>query len=173
VIAATNSDLTEDIQAGRFREDLYYRLNVIPIDLPPLRKRGDDIKLLVNFFLERAMKNHKKVVSITDEAMEKLMRYPWPGNVREMENTIERIVLMGDESGISATDMLLLLPALKNENLVDEYNAIPMENKTLDELECEAITKALKQCDNNQSKAAKMLGITVRQIGYKVKKYGL
>jgi Nif-specific regulatory protein len=101
------------------------------------------------------------------------MRYPWYGNVREMENTIERIVLMGDENGISATDMLLLLPALKNENLVDEYNAIPMENKTLDELECEAVTKALKQCDNNQSKAAKMLGITVRQIGYKVKKYGL
>ncbi len=173
LVAATNRNLEKMVKDGDFREDLYYRLNVIPIDLPPLRKRGDDIKLLVNFFLERAMRNHKKAVSITDEAMEKLMRYPWYGNVREMENTIERIVLMGDENGISATDMLLLLPALKNENLVDEYNAIPMENKTLDELECEAVTKALKQCDNNQSKAAKMLGITVRQIGYKVKKYGL
>ncbi|MEA3353198.1 MAG: sigma 54-interacting transcriptional regulator [Campylobacterota bacterium] len=171
LVAATNRDLEQMVKEGEFREDLYYRLNVIPIDLPPLRKRGDDIKLLVNFFLERSMKNHKKMVKITDEAMDKLMGYPWPGNVREMENTIERIVLMGDESGISAADMLLLLPALNNKNLVDEYKTIPIENKTLDELEKEAVQSALKQCDNNQSKAAQMLGITLRQISYKVKKY--
>ncbi len=173
LVAATNRNLEQMVKDGEFREDLYYRLNVIPIDLPPLRKRGEDIKLLVNFFLERSMKNHKKVVKITDEAMDKLMGYPWPGNVREMENTIERIVLMGDEDGISAADMLLLLPALKNEKLIEEYKTIPMENKTLDELEREAIMKALKECDNNQSRAADMLGITVRQIGYKVKKYGI
>ncbi len=173
LVAATNRNLEQMVKDGEFREDLYYRLNVIPIDLPPLRKRGNDIKLLVNFFLERAMKNHKKVVSITDEAMDKLMGYPWPGNVREMENTIERIVLMGDSNGISAQDMLLMLPALNNKNLVDEYKTIPLENKTLEELEKEAITKALKECDNSQSKAASMLGITLRQIGYKVKKYGI
>ena len=173
LVAATNRNLEQMVKDGEFREDLYYRLNVIPIDLPPLRKRGNDIKLLVNFFLERSMRNHKKKVTITDEAMAKLMSYPWPGNVREMENTIERIVLMGDENGISAQDMLLLLPALNNQNLVDEYKTIPLENKTLDELEKEAIIKALKECDNNQSKAAQMLGITVRQIGYKVKKYGI
>ena len=173
LVAATNRDLEQMVKEGEFREDLYYRLNVIPIDLPPLRKRGDDIKLLVNFFLERSMKNHKKVVTITDEAMEKLMGYPWPGNVREMENTIERIVLMGDENGISAADMLLLLPALNNQKLVDEYKTIPMANKTLDELEREAVVRALKHCDNNQSKAAEMLGITLRQISYKVKKYGI
>ena len=173
LVAATNRNLEQMVKDGEFREDLYYRLNVIPIDLPPLRKRGDDIKLLVNFFLERSMKNHKKKVTITDDAMDKLMKYPWPGNVREMENTIERIVLMGDEDGIGASDMLLLLPALKSQNLVDEYKAIPMENKTLDELERDAVAKALKDCDGNQSRAAKMLGITVRQIGYKVKKYGL
>jgi Nif-specific regulatory protein len=173
LVAATNRNLEQMVKDGEFREDLYYRLNVIPIDLPPLRKRGNDIKLLVNFFLERAMKNHKKAVSITDEAMDKLMGYPWPGNVREMENTIERIVLMGDSNGISAQDMLLMLPALNNKNLVDEYKTIPLENKTLEELEKEAITKALKECDNSQSKAASMLGITLRQIGYKVKKYGI
>jgi len=173
LVAATNRNLEQMVKDGEFREDLYYRLNVIPIDLPPLRKRGDDIKLLVNFFLERSMKNHKKKVTIIDDAMDKLMKYPWPGNVREMENTIERIVLMGDEDGIGASDMLLLLPALKSQNLVDEYKAIPMENKTLDELERDAVIKALKDCDGNQSRAAKMLGITVRQIGYKVKKYGL
>ncbi len=113
------------------------------------------------------------MVTITDEAMNKLMGYPWPGNVREMENTIERIVLMGDEEGISAADMILLLPALKSQNIMDEYKAIPMENKTLDELERDAITKALKDCEGNQSKAAQMLGISMRQIGYKVKKYGI
>ena len=101
------------------------------------------------------------------------MGYPWPGNVREMENTIERIVLMGDEEGISAADMLLLLPALNNQNLVQEYKTIPLENKTLDELEKEAVATALKECDGNQSQAANMLGITLRQIGYKVKKYGI
>lgn len=173
LVAATNRDLEQMVKDGEFREDLYYRLNVIPIDLPPLRKRGDDIKLLVNFFLERSIKNHKKMVTITDEAMNKLMGYPWPGNVREMENTIERIVLMGDEEGISAADMILLLPALKSQNIMDEYKAIPMENKTLDELERDAITKALKDCEGNQSKAAQMLGISMRQIGYKVKKYGI
>ena len=161
------------VKDGTFREDLYYRLNVIPIDLPPLRKRGNDIRLLVEFFLERSMKNHKKIVKITDEAMDKLMNYPWPGNVRELENTIERIVLMGDEDGISAADMLLLLPALNNQKLVKEYKTIPIENKTLDELEKEAIMNALEEYDGNQSKAADSLGITVRQIGYKIKKYEL
>lgn len=173
LVAATNRNLEQMVKDGEFREDLYYRLNVIPIDLPPLRKRGDDIKLLVNFFLERAIKNHKKVVKITDEAMEKLMKYPWPGNVREMENTLERIVLMGDENGISAADMLLLLPALRNENIIDDFNAISVENKTLEDIEKEALVKALKQSDNNQAKAAEILGITLRQIGYKVKKYGI
>lgn len=173
LVAATNRDLEKMVKNGDFREDLYYRLNVIPIDLPPLRKRGDDIKLLVNFFLERAIKNHKKTVKITDEAMDKLMGYPWPGNVREMENTLERIVLMGDEAGISAADMILLLPALKNEKITEEFNAISMDNKTLEELEKEAVLNALRQSDDNQSKAADILGITVRQIGYKVKKYGI
>ncbi|MEA3499275.1 MAG: sigma 54-interacting transcriptional regulator [Campylobacterota bacterium] len=173
LVAATNRDLEKMVKDGEFREDLYYRLNVIPIDLPPLRKRGEDIKLLVNFFLERSIKNHKKMVKITDEAMDKLMKYPWPGNVRELENTIERIVLMGDENGISAKDMLLMLPALDNKKLVDEYKTIPIENKTLDELECEAIQSALKSCDNNQAEAGKLLGITQRQIGYKIKKYGI
>ncbi len=173
LVAATNRNLEQMVKDGDFREDLYYRLNVIPIDLPPLRKRGNDIKLLVEFFLERAIKNHKKMVKITDEAMDKLMAYPWPGNVRELENTIERIVLMGDEDGISAADMLLLLPALNNQNLVKEYKTIPIENKTLDELEKEAILNAMDEFDGNQAKAAQSLGISVRQIGYKIKKYDI
>ena len=173
LVAATNRNLEQMVKDGKFREDLYYRLNVIPIDLPPLRQRGEDIKLLVNFFLERSMKNHKKVVVITDEAMEKLMNYPWPGNVRELENTIERIVLMGDEDGISAADMLLLLPALNNQTLIDEYKTLPIEDKTLDDIEKESIENALKLANNNQTEAAKRLGITLRQIGYKIKMHGI
>lgn len=173
LVAATNRDLEEMVKEGTFREDLYYRLNVIPIDLPPLRERGADIKLLVNFFLEKSIKNHKKIVNITDEAMDKLMQYPWPGNVRELENTIERIVLMGDENGISAADMLLLLPALNSKTLKDEYKTIPIENKTLEDLEKEAIEAALDSCDDNIKIAAEILGITMRQIKYKMEKYGI
>ncbi|MBP9616638.1 MAG: sigma 54-interacting transcriptional regulator, partial [Aliarcobacter sp.] len=106
LVAATNRNLEQMVKDGKFREDLYYRLNVIPIDLPPLRERGEDIKQLVNFFLERSIRNHKKMVTITDEAMDALCDYPWPGNVRELENTLERIVLMGNEEGINKSDML-------------------------------------------------------------------
>lgn len=173
LVAATNRDLEQMVKDGEFREDLYYRLNVIPIDLPPLRKRGEDIKLLVNFFLERSMQNHKKVVVITDEAMSQLMAYPWPGNVRELENTIERIVLMGTEDGISAQEMRLLLPALNNSSNIEDSSSINVDNKTLEELEEEALIATLKNTDNNQAEAAKILGITQRQIGYKMKKYGI
>ena len=171
IIAATNQDLEKQIKEGKFREDLYYRLNVIPIDLPPLRERGDDIKQLVNFFLERSMKNHKKRVTITDEAMDALCSYPWPGNVRELENTIERIVLMGNEDGINKYDMLLLLPALNDQKLKSEYKPITKKNLNLEELEKDAIIEALENNDFNHSSAALELGITLRQIGYKIKKY--
>jgi Nif-specific regulatory protein len=137
LVAATNRNLEQMVKDGKFREDLYYRLNVIPIDLPPLRERGDDIKQLVNFFLERSMKNHKKRVTITDEAMDALCSYPWPGNVRELENTIERIVLMGNEDGINKYDMLLLLPALNDQKLKSEYKPITKKNLNLEELEKE------------------------------------
>lgn len=115
LVAATNRNLEKMVEEGKFREDLYYRLNVIPINLPPLRARGDDIKLLVNFFLETAIKNHKREVIITPQAMNALCAYPWPGNIRELQNTIERIVLMGTPEGITDDEMSLLLPALKRD----------------------------------------------------------
>jgi len=172
LVAATNRNLEQMVKDGKFREDLYYRLNVIPIDLPPLRERGDDIRQLVEFFLEMAIKNHKKPVSLLPEAMDILCKYPWPGNVRELENTIERIVLMGSED-MTKMDMLFLLPALNDLNLKKEYKTIPMENKTLEEIEQEAIETALENNNFNQSNAAKELGITLRQMGYKIKKYGI
>lgn len=169
LVAATNRNLEEMVKDGKFREDLYYRLNVIPIDLPPLRERGDDIKQLVNFFLERSIRNHKKMVTITDEAMDALANYPWPGNVREMENTIERIVLMGNEEGINKYDMLLLLPALNDQKLKSDYKNSSKKSLTLDDMEKDAIIEALENNDFNHSKAADELGITLRQIGYKIK----
>jgi len=173
LVAATNRDLEAMVKSGEFREDLYYRLNVIPINLPPLRERGDDIELLVNFFLERSIKNHKKRVVISKEAMDILTQYPWPGNVRELENTIERIVLMGSEDGVSASDMQLLLPALKQQETLNiSSNNTPIEG-TLEEIEKEAIIQALNQCEGSSKEAAELLGITLRQIGYKVKKYGI
>jgi Nif-specific regulatory protein len=173
LIAATNRNLEKMVEEGEFREDLYYRLNVIPIDLPPLRERANDICQLVDFFLERSMRNHKKRVIITDEAMKILCNYPWPGNVRELENTIERIVLMGNEEGISEFDMLLLLPALNDVNLKKEYKAIATKDKTLEDLEKEAIIDMLENNNFNQSVCAKKLGISLRQMGYKIKKYGI
>ncbi len=170
LIAATNRDLEQMVQDGEFREDLYYRLNVIPIDLPPLRERGDDIKLLVNFFMEKSMKNHKKSVTLTDEAMEQLCSYPWPGNIRELENTIERVVLIGSEKGVDAKQMHLLLPALNDSNLKDSGKA-SLPGKTLQQIEKEAIEKTLQECDDNIPKAAKQLDLTQRQLRYKIQKY--
>lgn len=171
LLAATNRNLEEMVQKKEFREDLYYRLNVIPINLPPLRERGADIKLLVNFFLERSMKNHKKRVKLTDEAMQLLMKYRWPGNVRELENTIERIVLMGSEEGINKKEMLLMLPALDNDEMLEAYKKISLENKSLQDLEKEAIEETLEEVGGNRTLAAKILGITLRQISYKINKY--
>lgn len=178
LVAATNRNLEQMVKDGKFREDLYYRLNVIPIDLPPLRERGEDIKQLVNFFLERAIKNHKKSVHILDDAMDILAAYPWPGNVRELENTIERIVLMGNENGIDALDMQLLLPALERGKIENKPIAAANQQactpkKSLEEMEKEAIEEALIANNFNQSHAAKELGITLRQIGYKINKYGI
>lgn len=134
LVAATNRNLEAMVKEGTFREDLYYRLNVIPIDLPPLRERGDeDIILLVNFFLEKSMINHKKRVIITDEAMKILCQYSWPGNVRELENTIERIVLMGSEDGISAVEMLLLLPAFNKRKSCNKKKGTCKEKTDCDE----------------------------------------
>ncbi|AXX93194.1 nif-specific transcriptional activator NifA [Malaciobacter molluscorum LMG 25693] len=174
LIAATNRNLEKMVKDGDFREDLYYRLNVIPIDLPALRQRGDDIKQLVEFFLEKAIKNHKKNVQITPEAMDVLSIYPWPGNVRELENTIERVVLLGnEEGGVSKHDMLLLLPALNDDNLKKEYSSIQVSDKRIDVFEKEAIENALIKNNLNQEIAAKELGLTFEQINEKIKEYGI
>jgi Nif-specific regulatory protein len=179
LVAATNRDLEAMVKAGTFREDLYYRLNVIPLVLPPLRKRGMDINLLCNHFLEKYAKEHHKTLFFTNEARGLLRAYPWPGNIRELENLMERIVLLADTNAVDDRLVASLLPKI---TLEDDTFVLPQEaprapkpttKASMEEMEKDAITHALITCKGIQSKAAAMLGISPRQIGYKIKKYNI
>ena len=170
IIVATNKDLEKQISEGLFREDLYYRINVFPIFLPPLRERKDDIMLLADYFLERiAKENNKDISRISTPAIEMLTSYHWPGNVRELENCIERAVLLCDGQVIRSEHLPPSLQMIRKTeagggSLFDEIIA----NK-----ERELIVDALKKTGSHQRKAATELGLTERILGYKIKKYGI
>jgi Nif-specific regulatory protein len=166
VIAATNRDLAAAVSQGAFREDLYYRLNVFPIEVPPLRERKEDVPELLNHFLKKVSQEYGREVGISNAAMALLTRYDWPGNVREVENLIERLVIMADDDEINA----LLLPAYLNQNDAGETGE-PLSR--IEELERKAILSALERNRWNQTRTSRELGITLRQIGYKVRKFGL
>jgi Nif-specific regulatory protein len=171
VITASNKDLEAEILQGAFRQDLFYRLNVFPIYLPPLRERGPDILLLADFFVLRyAREFSKDIKRITTSAIDMLMSYHWPGNVRELENCIERAVLLSQENAI---DSWHLPPTL-------QMKPEGMQNVSRGKLEAltsaferDLITDALKDVRGNQSQAARLLGTTKRIIQYKVEKYGI
>jgi Nif-specific regulatory protein len=170
IVVATNKNLEEQIKDGLFREDLYYRVNVFPIYLPPLRERKDDIMLLADYFLERiAAENHKNISRISTPAIEMLTRYHWPGNVRELENCVERAVLMCDDEVIRSEHLPPSLQMVKKAKSVSRRTFTEIiENK-----EKELIVDALKQSSGKQRKAAKDLGITERMLGYKIRKYNI
>ncbi|MFV0480690.1 MAG: sigma 54-interacting transcriptional regulator [Campylobacteraceae bacterium] len=169
IIAATNRDIKEMMGAGKFREDLFYRLNVIPIHSPPLRDRGEDIIILSEHFLGYFCRLHGKERHLTKEAKEILKKYNWPGNIRELENSMERIVLLSSSINIDTKVLLSVLPA-KTEVI----SGSEVETKIdLETLERQMIIKTLKECDGIKSKAAKKLGISNRQIGYKIQKYDI
>ncbi len=167
VIAATHQDLHQLMREKKFREDLYYRLSVVPIQIPPLRERKEDIPFLVDFFLKKyAEKNH---FSITPEALQALLRYHWPGNVRELENLIERLVTLAESERISLRDIpefITTPPDLKSG--FDIY--LPAEGMALDEIEKTVILKALKMANGNQSEAARLLRIPRHVLLYRMKK---
>jgi DNA-binding NtrC family response regulator len=167
VIAATNRDLKVEMAKGAFREDLFYRLNVVTVDLPPLRERRADIAALASFFLLRyAAENGKRIETISDAALEALVSYAWPGNVRELENVIERAVVLGDSGQIEARH----LPAsLVPSNEGEAMPAIP--GSTIYEIERYAIFKTLEACGGSTSKAATVLGVSPRKIQYKLHEY--
>lgn len=168
IIAATNKDLEEEMKNGIFREDLYYRINVFPIFLPPLRERKDEIILLADFFLEKYVaENNKNIKRISTPAIDMLMSYHWPGNVRELENCIERAVLVCQDEVIRAQD---LPPSLQMAGPSDSDSSSNLSD-AVKNLEREMIIEALKSHNGHQGKAAKALGLTERMMGYKIHKY--
>ncbi len=172
VIAATSRDLEEYVASRRFREDLYYRLNVVPVFIPPLQRRKEDIPLLVEYFLKKYNDENVKKAVISAEVMSALTLYNWPGNVRELENTIERLVVMASGNAITLRDIPAQLrdPELRTAASSRPAGALP---STVADMERQRIVGALEQSGWNQSRAARILGITARQIGYKIKKYGI
>ena len=192
LVAATNRNLEEMVKKGEFREDLFYRLNVIPINLPPLRERYEDVKLLIEHYLDKFMKTHKKKMSFSKEALESLLYYPWPGNIRELQNTMERIVLICPDGVIEPHMLNHVLPfnyqKLYMQEEIEEVQEIPQVAKepqvftpppegkkftkeSLQEMEKESIIQALIDNRGVKTKAAAQLGLTARQITYKIQKY--
>jgi len=170
VIVATNKNLEEQIAKGHFREDLYWRINVFPIYLPPLREHKDDIMLLADHFLEKyAQENNKRITRISTPAIEMFTRYHWPGNIRELENCIERAVLLCEDSVLRSEH---LPPSLQMINKNDT-TAKPSLTEMIANKERELIVDALKKCGGQQRRAAQELGVTERILGYKIRKYGI
>jgi Nif-specific regulatory protein len=174
VITATNRDLSGEVRRGAFREDLYWRLNVVPLVLPPLRERKTDIPLLVNHYLERYGKAYGKRAALSEEAMEALAGYAWPGNVRELANTLERMVIMSERETLDVEDLPY---GMTDPALAEPLTPAPGRKQSLTSevvsLERERILRALAENGYVQQRAAAALGITQRQMGYRIKKYGI
>jgi len=171
VITATNRDLIQEIAGGRFREDLYYRLNVVTLQVPPLRERKEDIPLLaIHFLKEFAEKNHKEIKGFTPRALDRMLRYSWPGNVRELMNTVERGVVLSRSDYLDESD---LSPILMEKGSLEENNAVTSGESSLESVEKATILKILEDAGGNKSEAARRLGITRRTLHQKLKKYGM
>jgi two-component system response regulator HydG len=167
VIAATNRDLAADVREGRFREDLYYRLNVVHVEMPPLRVRGADVIVLANHFLRRfAEENHKPVQAFSDEARAKILAHRWPGNVRELENAIERAVVLCEGSTLGEDDLPVDVAPLS-------HGTLRIPGATMAEVERHVILSTLEATNGSTVKAAEMLGISIRTIQYRLNEYGV
>jgi two-component system response regulator HydG len=175
LIAATNRDLSAMVQSGHFREDLYYRLNVVSIEMPPLRERKDDIVPLANTFIKRfASELKKKIDGLDPEAQKLLMRYNWPGNIRELENTIERAILLAEGRSIASGDLRIGEVATTGGGR--DHGAIvkiPPTGIPLEEIERHALIEALKMSNWVQKDAAELLSISPRVMNYKIKTLGI
>ncbi len=178
VIAATNRNLKEEVEKGRFREDLFFRLNVIPIQIPSLRERRDDLPLLVNHFLEKFARSFDRPVKgVSADTMAMLQAYAWPGNVRELRNVLERIVILGPDEVIRAADLppeiRYARPATAAPSADGCPFTLPEDGVDLEAVERGLIAQALGRTDGNQSAAARLLGITRYALRYRMEKYGL
>ena len=173
IIAATNQNLEKKIKEGSFREDLYYRLNIIPVHIPPLRDRKEDIMPLIEFFVQKfSAENNKQKFDISKEAADFLLKYNYPGNVRELENIIERAVVLARGSTITKTDLPMNVKGFKTEEKEVGDNLLTLTEQ-VEKLEKRLIYDALMESGGNQTKAGKLLGITERNLRYKINKYGI
>ena len=171
VIGATNRKLDEEVKKGRFREDLYYRLNVLPIELPPLRARPEDIPALVNYFVDSYNTEFKKRVrGVTDDAMRKLQAYGWPGNIRELRNAVERAMLLGEDDELTTELFPVLADGVAR---LTETVELPATGIDLEQLERSLVVQALERSWWNQTRAATMLGLNRDQIRYRIEKFKL
>jgi DNA-binding NtrC family response regulator len=170
VIATTNRDLLAEIAASRFRDDLYFRLAVVPIVLPPLREREGDVLELADHFLAQATgRLGRKRVEFEPAARELLAHYDWPGNVRELQNMVTRACVLNEGAPIAATE---LRPWLREQNNPAQTSEEPPADVTLDEMERRLIVATLKRCDGHRAKAAEKLGIGLRTLSGKLREYG-
>lgn len=171
LIAATNANLEDDVKQGRFREDLYYRLNVIPIDIPSLRERKEDIPLLIDFFIRKfSAKRSTELKTITKEASDILISYHWPGNVRELENTLERAVLLNRTNKLDVSDFPEKLRKIEKQTVVSESDPL---NPTLESMEKAYIHFVMSQTGGKKRQAAKILGIDTSTLYRKIERYSL
>ena len=174
VIAATNRNLEEMVAAGKFRQDLFYRLNVVELNVPPLSRRREDIPLLAQAFVENfASRNHKEIKGFTPQAMDALVRYDWPGNVRELMNAVERAVVLGRGAFLDTGDLPLKSPAGGRGDTTAQPPPVIPENLPLEEIEKASILQTLEAAGGNKSEAARRLGITRKTLHKKLKKYGV
>ena len=173
VIAATNRDLRAMVSDGRFRDDLYYRINVLSIDVPPLRERREDIPVLIDYFLKKHTKNTSRLVTgLTTETKKLMNEYSWPGNVRQLESAIERAILLSEGDLITAED----LPTEVRQEVGPASEGafkLPAEGINFEDVERNLITQAMEQTDYNITKAAKLLGLTFRTLQYRLEKFGI
>ena len=170
IVAATNRNLEESVKEGDFRDDLYYRLNVVPIRLPPLRERADDIPLLVERFLaEFSSQHHREPKDVPREAMRLLRLYAWPGNIRQLRNLMERLVVTVKDSTLQPEH----LPEEIQVSKEDTPTMLVTLGSSLEEIEREAIRRTLAEVTNHRERAAKLLGISLRALQYKIKEYGI
>lgn len=177
IVAATNRDLAREVEEGRFREDLYYRLNVVPMHIPPLRERKEDIHLLAKFFLQKqSAKNEKIFMDFAPQAMEALLTYDWPGNVRELENVIERVVVLHNDTRVKPDHLPPAVLECRDKAESRPVEIVPVEEQKilpLELVERYAIEAALRQCMGNVSEASRKLKIGQATLYRKIKQYGL
>jgi DNA-binding NtrC family response regulator len=169
VVASTNRDLEDEVKEGRFREDLFYRLQVMPIRLPPLRERTGDVRLLAEFFIDRFNREfRKRVRGLSAGAAELLEHYGWPGNVRELRNAVERAMLLADREWLEATDFTTL-----TRTVTPTQFRLPEEGISLEDVERQLLVQALDRAGGNQTQAALLLGLNRDQVRYRIEKFGL